>query len=54
MTRRVESFAKPEPVCVSALHGIDMLRRTLQLSCILESSWPVEVVLEVLTNQCMG
>jgi hypothetical protein len=29
MTRRVESFAEPEPVCVSALHGIDMLRRTL-------------------------
>jgi hypothetical protein len=29
MARRVESFAEPEPVCVSALHGADMLRRTL-------------------------
>ena len=29
MAKRVESFAEPEPVCVSALHGIDMLHRTL-------------------------
>jgi hypothetical protein len=29
MARRVESFAQPEPVCVSTLHGTDMLRRTL-------------------------
>jgi hypothetical protein len=29
MARRVESFAELELVCVSALHGTDMLRRTL-------------------------
>jgi hypothetical protein len=29
MARRVESFAEPELVCVSALHGTDMLCRTL-------------------------
>jgi hypothetical protein len=29
MARRVESSAEPEPVCVSALHGIGMLRKTL-------------------------
>jgi hypothetical protein len=29
MDRRVESFTESEPVCVSALHGTDMLRRTL-------------------------
>jgi hypothetical protein len=29
MARKVESFAEPEPVCVSDLHGTDMLCRTL-------------------------
>jgi hypothetical protein len=29
MARRVESSAEPEPVCVSAFHGTDMLCRTL-------------------------
>jgi hypothetical protein len=31
MVRRVKSFAEPEPVCVSALHGTNMLRRTLPI-----------------------
>jgi hypothetical protein len=52
MARRVESFAEPEPVCVSALHGTDMLRRTLPTQLHPGGSWPVEAMPEGLTNQC--
>jgi hypothetical protein len=54
MARGVESFAEPLPVCVSALHGTDMLCRTLPTQLHPGERLPIEAVPEGLTNQCAG
>jgi hypothetical protein len=51
IARRVESFAEPEPVCVSVCMELTCFAGLYQLSCILESGWPIETVPEGLTNQ---